>query len=389
MRRFLVAVLTGVIAVVALPAAAAAQQPPLDLPVVSIDAPEAIVDEPKRTATMSVYDRDRRAHYAGQIGIERRGQSSQSLPKKSYSIETRTESGENRNVSLLGMPADDDWVLIANYEDLSLLRSFVVYSTTNWLGRYAARTALVEVVLNGRYNGVYLLAEQLKLHDSRVAVDDSRISGGYLLEMTSKGRAEGEGYFTTPVQRQAVVYDDPKRDDLSYGRAAWIRRYVRRFERRLYGEEFMDRKRGYRPYLDVGAAVDYLLLNELFRNTDTFLFSTYMHKGVGGKLVLGPVWDFDQAAGRYYPEPAFNSREGWQYTIRFRQQVPGQGQPWAGRLYADPAFRSADGQALERASAPWSRTAHHGDDRRRHPTTCRRSPRAKPRALASLRHPGG
>jgi CotH kinase protein len=192
--------------------------------------------------------------------------------------------------------------------------------------------------LNDSYHGVYVLGEQLKLHESRVAVDDSRISGGYLLEMTSQGRAQAERFFTTPVQQQAVVYDDPNK--LSFGRAAWIRRYVSRFERTLYSNQFMDRRLGYRRYLDMGAAVDYLLFNELFRNTDTFTYSTYMHKSVGGKLVLGPVWDFDQAIGRYYPEPAFNSREGWQYTIRFRQAVPGQGSPWAGRLYADPAFRA-------------------------------------------------
>jgi len=340
MRSFVLALLTAATAVAVVPAGAAAQQPPLDLPVVSIDAPERIVDEPKTPATIGVYDRDRRQHYAGPGGIELRGQSSQNLPKKSYSIELRTPSGANENVSLLGMPADDDWVLTANYEDLSLLRSVIVYSTTRWLGRYAARTQFVEVILNGRYDGVYVLAESLKLHESRVAVDDSRITGGYLLEMTSKGRAEGEQFFTTPVQDQAVVYDDPNREDLSYGRAAWIRRYVSRFERSLYSDQFMDRRHGYRRYLDMSAAVDYVLLNELFRNTDTFTYSTYMHKGVGEKLVLGPVWDFDQGIGRYYPEPAFNSREGWQYTIRFRQQIPGAGSPWAGRLYTDPAFRA-------------------------------------------------
>ena len=141
---------------------------------------------------MRVYDTARREDYNGLIGIELRGfTSQQSAPKKPYSIETRKESGDNRNVSLLGMPADDDWVLIASYEDESLLRNFVAYSTARWLGRYAARTRLVEVVLNGSYEGVYLLAEDLKVHEDRVAVDDSDISGGYLLEMISTRRTAG------------------------------------------------------------------------------------------------------------------------------------------------------------------------------------------------------
>ena len=234
------------------------------------------------------------------------------------------------------MPADDDWVLIASYKDESLLRNFVAYSTARWLGRYAPRTRLVEVVVNDSYEGVYLLAEKLKLQKNRVAVDDSKISGGYLLEMISPRRAAGEQFFTTPVKNQPIVYADPDRDDLSYGRATWIRDYVNRFERRLYGDRFTDRRRGYRRYLDMDAAVDFLLLNELFRNADTFRNSTYMHKGVGTKLVLGPLWDFDHALGNDGTAED-NARTGWEYGAS----------PWAERLYADPAFRRADGHALE------------------------------------------
>ena len=89
---------------------------------------------------MRVRDRDRQEDYGGRIGIELRGSAPSDDPKKSYQLETRKRSGKNLNVSLLGMPADDDWVLIANYMDESLLRNFVAYSTARWLGRYAART---------------------------------------------------------------------------------------------------------------------------------------------------------------------------------------------------------------------------------------------------------
>ena len=294
MGRFSLALLTAATAIAALPTAAAAR----NLPVLAINAPEGIVDEPKRPATMRVFDRRYREVYRGPIGIELRGfTSQQDHPKKPYALETRKPSGENRNVSLLGMPEDDDWVLIASYGDESLLRNLLGYSAARWVGRYAARTRLVEVVVNDRYDGVYLLAEDLKLHDNRLAVDDSGVSGGYLLEMISMRRTEGEKFFTTPVKSQPIVYKDPKPDDLSYGRATWIRDYVNRFERRLYGDRFTHRRRGYRRSLDMGAAVDYLLLNELFRNADTFRNSTYMHKGVGEKLVLGPLWDFDHAVG--------------------------------------------------------------------------------------------
>jgi len=341
MRSFGLALLTAT-AIAALPAGATAQSGPLglsaqsdrlDLPVVAIDAPEGIVDDPKRPGTMRVFDRNRREDDSGRIGIELRGGTSQThSPKKSYALETRTRSGKNRNVSLLGMPKEDDWVLIANYIDESLLRNYVAYSTARWMGRYASRTRLVELNVNGSYEGVYLLGEKLKLHDSRVAVDDSDISGGYLLEMTSMQRMDRtpqvEEFFTTAAQNRPVMYADPDRDELSKRQARWIRRYVSRFERRLYSDRFRHRRRGYRRYLDMGAAVDYALFSELFSHVNTFADSTYMHKGVGEKLVLGPIWDFDNGIGNG-ATAEFNLRTGWRYGAY----------PWAGRLYADPAFR--------------------------------------------------
>ncbi len=315
----------------ALPAGAAADSAGPNLPVVAIDAPDGIADEPKRDATMRLFDRHRHEEYRGPIGIELRGHSSRANdPKKSYAFETRRESGERKDVSLRGMPDDEDWVLIASYKDESLLRNFVAYSAARWLGHYAPRARLVEVTLNDTYEGVYLLAEELKLHEKRVAVDDSDVSGGYLLQMISTERTSRERFFTTPVQSQPVVYTDPEGDDISYGRAAWIRDYISRFERALYGDRFTDRRRGYRRYLDMSAAVDYVLLNELFRNADTFRNSTYMHKGVGGKLVLGPVWDFDHALGDDN-DPDFNALTGWQYQTRASYR-------WVDRLYDDPGF---------------------------------------------------
>jgi CotH kinase protein len=329
MRSAGLAFLTAATLIAVLPQGAAAQSEPLKLPVVDIDAPNGIVDDPKRPGTMRVLDRRRREKYNGHIGVELRGfTSQQDDPKKSLAVETRKASGDNDNVSLLGMPADDDWALIAAYRDESLLRNLVAYSTSRWVGQYAARTRLVEVFVNDLYEGVYLLVEDLKLHDDRLAVDDSDISGGYLLEMISMRRTQGEKFFTTPVQDEPILYKDPKARDISYGRASWIRRYVGRCEKRLYGDRFRERRRGYRRCLDVDAAVDYLLLNELFRNADTFRNSTYMYKSAGEKLVLGPLWDFDHAIGNDgTPEDNFTS--GWEYGAS----------SWAGRLYAHRGFR--------------------------------------------------
>jgi hypothetical protein len=319
------------------------------LPLVVISAPGAIRDDPKRTARMRIIHRgggrlnavgQRANAYDGQIAIEIRGHSSQQFPKKQYGFETRTRQGKNRNVSLLGLPAENDWILSAPYSDKTLMRNAVAYRAARILGRYASRTVYVELVLNGTYRGVYLLTEQPKLDHRRVAVQDDDVTGGYLMEMTVTQKLQrGEAWFRGPITRTPFAYADPKRGDLSDRRAAWIRDHIGAFERALYSPGFRDPERGYRAYLDVDAAVDYVLLNELFKNQDAFFASTFVHKSTGGKLVLGPLWDFDVSMG--------NSNfgrsgllTGWAFDpIRARR-------PWVSRLYADPFF-------VERMAARW------------------------------------
>ena len=94
------------------PAPAGAADP---LARVSIGVKGAIPGDEKKTARMVVRDDGRRV-YRGRIGIELRGQSSQRFPKQSWSIELRDRKGDNRDVSLLGMPDDDDWVLYARLQ---------------------------------------------------------------------------------------------------------------------------------------------------------------------------------------------------------------------------------------------------------------------------------
>src|SRR5918999_1285233 len=190
MRRIVVATLVAFAALSA-PAAAA------ELPVLHINSPRAIPDEPKVAARL------RMPGYRGRIGIERRGQSSQQFPKRSYAVELA------RDAALLGMPADDDWVLYAPYNDKTLMRNVVAYATARGIGRYAARTRFVELRLNGRYRGVYVLMERLELGAERVA-------GEALYEFTFPFQARlKDPSFRTPVLGRPIVWEDPERADLT------------------------------------------------------------------------------------------------------------------------------------------------------------------------------
>ena len=115
------------------------------------------------------------------------------------------------------MPADDDWVLYAPYNDKTLMRNVVAYATARAIGRYAARTRFVELRLNGRYRGVYVLMERLELGADRVA-------GEALYEFTFPFQARSKDpSFRTPVLRRPIVWEDPERGDLSRSARAGAR----------------------------------------------------------------------------------------------------------------------------------------------------------------------
>jgi len=305
MRWLITAILTGL-------ALGAPQTAAADLPVLRVDSARAIPNEPKVPARL------RMPGYRGHIGIEQRGQSSRRLfPKKSFAIELRDARGGDRKVPLLGMPDDGDWVLYAPYNDKTLMRNVVAYETARWMGRYAARTRFVELHLNGRYHGVYVLAEKLELGDDRV-------QGDALLEFTFPFQAQfKERSFLTPIKRRPIVWEDPERGDLSGGRATAIARRVRAAERALYRSP----PTRWRRRFDVASAVDFALVNELFKNEDGYHGSTYMSLHEDGRLRMGPVWDFDIAMGNSDYGPSSRLR-GW--MLRHRD--------WAERMYRDRAF---------------------------------------------------
>lgn len=306
-----------------------------DLPVVRIDTSARIKDDPKVRARVRVIDHagpntERSAPnvYDGFGGIELRGQSSQAhFPKKSYGIELRTRSGRNNSVGLLGMPSDDDWVLYAGYNDKTLMRNVVAYHAARLTGRWAARTRFVELVMNGRYRGVYVLMERPELSDDRIDISGKGLGGDYLVEFTFPYQAGRKGpFFRTPIMRRPIVYEDPAHRDLSARERRYVQRTVNGAERALY----RGRRGGWRRVLDAPAAADYVLIQELFRNVDAFHGSTFMHKGAGARLALGPVWDFDLSSGN-----SVSTKSG--LTVRWWTR----GRDWAERLHADPGFRRA------------------------------------------------
>ena len=129
--------------------------------------------------------------YEGFIGIEIRGQSSQMFPKKQYGFETRDSENEDLDVSLLGLPEEEDWILHAPYSDKSLIRNALIYDLSRDIGRYSSRLVFVELILNNIYDGLYILMEKLKRDKYRIDINKLKssenegedLTGGYILKL--------------------------------------------------------------------------------------------------------------------------------------------------------------------------------------------------------------
>ena len=265
----------------------------------------------KNYINASVFDFD------GEIGIEMRGASTLRFPKKQYSIETRNKYDNDENASLLGMPAEADWILIAPYSDKSLIRIPLAFNLSNQIGLYAPRTKFVEVFLdNGKdqimvedYKGLYILTEKIKKDKDRVDIeslfsdDEDLLSGGYLLEMVPSSHSDTNESVIETVMNEHYIIKYPNKNKITQKQKEWITDYMSSFERALFGESFKDKKEGYLKYIDIDSFIDYIIINELFKNNDIFYRSTFISKDRNGKLKLGPVWDFDLSAGNITQDP--------------------------------------------------------------------------------------
>lgn len=336
-----------------------------NLPIVVIDTHgQAIPDEPKIAADMGIIYNgpgvrnnlsDPFNHYNGKIAIEIRGSSSQQFPKKQYGFETKDAQGEDLDVSLLNMPEEADWILSASYSDKTLMRNVLAYKLANDMGRYASRTQFCEVVLNGDYHGVYMLMEKIKRDKNRVNISKMEptdisgdaLTGGYIIKIDKLEGSDTDGWYSTFLpypgawQRIYYQYDTPKLEDLAPEQISYIKNFVFTFENLMTKPEYADPQNGYAQYIDIDSFVDYFILNEISRNVDGYRLSTFMHKdrdSKGGKLKMGPAWDYDLAFGNadYY-----NGAMLADWQVDFRVQSDGFQIPfWWQKLMQDSTFTS-------------------------------------------------
>jgi len=356
MRKRLTLLLPGLIALTVL-FSCVPDTPDSGLPRIFIATEKGIRPDVKRQGqfTLAVNGKEQVSSF---IGVEFRGSTSYRMSdKKSYGFELQNESGDSRAKSLLGLPAESDWILMGHVFratgddefyawDPTLMHHYIGYELARDIGMYAARCRFVELEVNGEYQGVYILMEKLKKDPLRIDVtapgnSTSAITGGYILKIDKTASyapagqelsyydgnwgddasyssyisfrsaydIEGEvleadlepfrpPYHDQQYRETYFLHEFPKPRDLTLEQRGYIEDYVYDFERSLANETFSGTDRDYLNYVDLESFADGFIMNELTGNIDAYRISTFLHKPRGEKLHFGPIWDLNIGYGR-------------------------------------------------------------------------------------------
>ena len=298
-----------------------------NLPIVIIetDGGVAIPDEPKVLGNMKIiwhqdgsrnYLSDQNnpefLNYDGRIGIEIRGSSSAMLSKKPYGLETlQDDNVTNNNVSILGMPKENDWVLNSLAFDQTGMRDFLSYELSEKLGQYASRRVYCEVMINGSYKGLYVFMEKIKADDNRVNIqkmDETcnsypEVTGGYI---TKADKTTGNDPVAWQMQGYGsgwwggvstdFIHHYPKPSDITNVQNDYIKGVFMTLANKSnsHNTSITD---GIPSVIDIPSFVDFMIIAEFASNVDVYSFSTFFHKDRKGKLRAGPVWDYNLAYG--------------------------------------------------------------------------------------------
>ncbi len=274
------------------------------LPIISIESPNTILDEPKTLANFVYADSEQ--VLISKIGIELRGGFSQSFPKKTYDLEFwEDDNGEDtHNVQFGNLRSDDDWILDALYNEPLRLRSYIAnklwldihtpnYQEDESKAKSGADVEYAELFLNGHYNGIYNLSEQVDKKQLKLKSFKGEIRGELY-----KGVSWGASTFTSlpSYDNNNRVWSGyemkyPKDDDIT----DWDNLYqFTDFVMNSSNTQFID---NIWDKFDFDNYSDYFIFLNLLRATDNTGKNVYFAKYQSDAPYFYVPWDLDGCFG--------------------------------------------------------------------------------------------
>lgn len=283
---------------------------------------EELVDEtaePYQAGTISILDGGNGKNcltdtptVISSIRIKKRGHTSFTFDKAQYLI--KTVDGELDNeIDVMGMGEGHSWILNGSLADKSMLRNYLAYRIASEAGggAMAPDSRYCEVILKTdagyEYQGVYLFLEAVARGVDRVNIDEFKKKNVYTSYIVRRDRFTNFDVMLDTYGRQNGLSEEwigvkyPSEARLTEAAKRYIEEDFSRIEQVIYADE-EELFKTYDKYIDTDSFVDYFLINEFFGNYDAGNHSTYMYKNSGGKLYIGPVWDFDQAMNNYFAD---------------------------------------------------------------------------------------
>ena len=221
--------------------------------------------------------------------------------KKPYKIKFDTKT------KVLGMPNNRHWCLMANTDDyLGFLKMPSGFKISKAIGlRWTPRTRPVELVLNGKYMGLYFLTEHVRIASNRVHIHEQAdnethadsITGGWLVEIDNYSSENNIEFDEGNGQHMMVSLREP--ETLSWQQRNYIENQLFGLNDALYASESRVEQ-----LFDLDEAAKYYLVQEIMEDCESYHGSCFLYKdrdslGVADKWKFGPVWDFGNAYDRH------------------------------------------------------------------------------------------
>lgn len=227
------------------------------------------------------------------VYVRKRGNGTAKFPKISFNVK------HLKRRSVLGMPKHKKWCFLANYRDRTLIRNDVafflgeIFDGLEWTPHFK----YAEVLINGSHQGVYQVAEQIKIDKNRININEMaaadttmpNISGGYLLELDSY--YDETFKFKTPIEAWPMNIKGPDDDICSPAQVNYISGVFAEIESLLAQGKYQE---VYSDFIDLDSFVDYYLVQTLTNNKEfAAKHSVFCYKKRNGKVFAGPLWDFE------------------------------------------------------------------------------------------------
>ena len=248
--------------------------------------------ENRMACTVKIIDKNNSKILSSAGGIRLRGNGTRYLEKSPYDLKL------DKKESVLGMPKDKRWVLLANYLDRTSLRNDVGLEIAGRAKGMAwnPRGEFVSLYYDEHYRGLYYLCEKIKISKDRVNIDEltaddieePELTGGYLLEFDNN---KDEKIYWTDIFKYPVKIKEP--DEATDVQAKYIIGFLNKLESVLSDDKLLAQHK-YEDYIDIESFINWWLTGEVVMCKDyNGPCSVYMYKKRSVKLFAGPIWDLD------------------------------------------------------------------------------------------------